>query len=143
MPAAPTVSIGDSGPTYFGIPVTLTCFSLLPQSNDFTSFGVHVVWNITVTENGQMTSMSFPSTNFSGVPAAFVNATFSYTFFSRDFVVVSCSSILSATRDGSTFTSGTGVATTLLHVVGKSDIILSHNHSLEEAPTYKNSHLIP
>lgn len=120
--SAPTVSIRNSGgPTYFGIPVNLSCISLLPPSDDVTSFGVHVVWNLTFTENGELTTMSYPPMDFTGAPTAFVNTTFNYIFFSGDSILVSCSSTLSATRDGSIFISGaSGVATTILHVVGES-----------------------
>lgn len=126
--SAPSVSIGDSGgPTYFGIPVLFTCFVQLPQSDDFSLFGVNVVWNITFQETGA--PVSLPPVNLVGAPSALISTPLNYTFFSGDSVTVSCSSTLSATRGESTFISRAGMATQLLHVVGKGRYLFTSTFS--------------
>lgn len=106
------------GPTYFGVPVLLSCVSLIAQSDDFTLLQLHVMWNITFNEDGVVTTVSLSPTFFTGTPGSSVFANLTYTFLSEGTHTVSCSSTISVTN-GSTDTGSTETASTLLHVIGE------------------------
>lgn len=103
------------GPTYFGVPVLLSCVSSIPQSNGFSLLQLHVMWNITFNEDGVLTTVSLPPTFFTSTPGASVYANLTYTFLSEGTQTVSCSTTISVTNGSS----NTEAATTLLHVIGE------------------------